>query len=87
MAIEYKGGKCEACGYDRCIEAPEFHHINSSDKDFGISYKGYTRGWKKVKEEVDKCKLLCANCHREIHAELQLPREIVVEKVGEFRKP
>ena len=85
-AIEYKGGKCSICGYDKCVEALEFHHLDSSGKDFGISDKGYTRSWEKVKEELDKCLLVCANCHREIHAGLQLPREIVVEKSGEFRE-
>ena len=39
----------------------------------------------KVREELDKCMLLCANCHREIHAELQLPQETVVATSGEFR--
>ncbi len=69
MAIEYKGGQCQTCGYNRCIDALEFHHNNSSGKDFSISEKGYTRSWTKVKEELDKCVLLCANCHREIHAQ------------------
>jgi 5-methylcytosine-specific restriction endonuclease McrA len=68
MAIEYKGGSCEVCGYDNCSEALEFHHANSSGKDFSISEKGYTRSWLRVKEELDKCMLLCANCHRELHA-------------------
>jgi len=69
MAVEYKGGHCERCGYNRCIEALEFHHANSSGKDFSISDKGYTRSCAKVKEELDKCILLCANCHREVHAQ------------------
>lgn len=86
MAIEYKGGTCQLCGYDRCDEALEFHHPDSSDKDFGISAKGYTRSWTKVKEELDKCILLCANCHREVHAGLQLSRESGIEKSGEFRE-
>jgi hypothetical protein len=68
MAVEYKDGQCEICGYSRCIEALEFHHNNSSGKDFSISERGYTRSWAKVKEELDKCMLLCANCHRELHA-------------------
>ncbi len=86
MAIEYKGGRCQICGYDHCPEAMEFHHLKSNEKDFGISQKGYTRSWVKVKQELDKCIMLCANCHREVHAGvLQLPREIVVEKSGEFR--
>lgn len=68
MAVEYKGGKCTKCGYNKCIAALDFHHKNENEKDFGISYKGYTRSWAKVKAELDKCDLVCANCHREIHA-------------------
>lgn len=70
MAVEYKGGKCSVCGYDRCADALEFHHLDPSQKDFGISSKGYTRSWDKVKEELDKCILVCSNCHREIHSGL-----------------
>ena len=70
MAVEYKGGECEMCGYSRCMEALEFHHKNPSQKDFGISSQGYTRSWKKVQDELDKCVMLCANCHRELHAKL-----------------
>jgi len=87
MAIDYLGGRCSVCGYDRCIEALEFHHLNASEKDFGISSKGYTRSWEVVKQELDKCVILCANCHREVHADmLQLPQETVVEKLGELRE-
>lgn len=70
IAIEYKGGKCSICGYDNCIGALEFHHLNPKQKDFGIGSKGYTRGIETVKKELDKCILVCANCHREIHAGL-----------------
>jgi predicted HNH restriction endonuclease len=85
MAIDHKGGRCQICGYSRCVEALEFHHPDPTKKDFGISKKGYTRSWEKVKQEVHKCILLCANCHREIHAGmLQLPQATVVEKLGEF---
>ena len=51
MALEYKGGQCELCGYNKSAEALEFHHVEPSGKDFSISDKGYTRSWKKVKEE------------------------------------
>ncbi len=74
LALEYKGGKCSVCGYDRCLKALEFHHLESDKKDFGISAKGYTRSWQVIKEELDKCILLCANCHREKHeSNTQLP--------------
>jgi 5-methylcytosine-specific restriction endonuclease McrA len=87
MAVSYKGGCCQICGYRRCIEALEFHHLDPTQKDFGISHRGYTRSWARVKEEVEKCILLCANCHREVHAgTLQLPQVTVVENPGEFRE-
>ena len=86
MAVEYKGGKCSRCGYDRCIEALEFHHLDASQKDFGISQDGYTRSWERVRQELDKCVLVCANCHRELHASTQLLRESGVETAGEFRE-
>ena len=67
-AIAYKGGCCELCGYAKCAEALEFHHLDQYKKDFGISSKGYTRSWVRVKKELDKCAMICANCHRELHA-------------------
>lgn len=67
-AVEYKGSKCEICGYNKCIDALEFHHLDPSKKEFGIGYKGYVHSWEEVKNELDKCICLCANCHRELHA-------------------
>lgn len=63
--IEYKGGKCEICNYDKCYKALEFHHIDPSKKDFDISANSFA--FERMKKEVDKCVLLCANCHRELH--------------------
>lgn len=65
-AIEYKGGKCVVCGYNRSITAMEFHHLDPTQKDFGISSNS-NRAWDKIKEELDKCVLICSNCHREVH--------------------
>jgi len=74
MAIKYKGGRCAICGYKKSLNALEFHHLDSSKKDFGISAKGHTRSWEQVKDELDKCVLLCSNCHREVHDGItQLP--------------
>lgn len=81
-AIEYKGGSCKICGYKKCFDALEFHHQDPFGKDFSISSKGYTRSWERVKSELDKCVLVCANCHREIHAGTQLSRETGIEKAG-----
>src|SRR6266404_3820447 len=66
-AVEYKGGKCYLCGYDRCLDALSFHH-RDEQKDFGIGAKGYTRSWDSVRKELDRCLLMCANCHAEVHA-------------------
>jgi hypothetical protein len=70
-AVEYKGGCCERCGYNKCIQALEFHHIDPTQKDFAIGFKGHTRSFTKVKLEIDKCLLLCANCHREEHSSIR----------------
>jgi 5-methylcytosine-specific restriction endonuclease McrA len=88
MAIEYKGNRCLLCGYNKFAGALELHHINSEKKEFGIGDKGYTRSWEKVKAELDKCVLLCANCHREVGAGIQqLPEEILVENEVNSVKP
>lgn len=67
-AVQYKGGKCELCGYDKCLAALDFHHKNPEEKEFGIATKGMTRSWEKLKKELDKCIMLCSNCHRELHS-------------------
>lgn len=63
--LEYKGGKCQICGYNKCSRALSFHHI-SGKKEFGIS-GAHTRKWESIMEELNKCILVCANCHMEIH--------------------
>ena len=73
-SIEHLGGKCIVCGYSKYEGALEFHHLDDNSKDFGLSSKGMTRSWERIKKELDKCILVCANCHREIHSQkLQLP--------------
>jgi len=67
QCIEYKGGHCEKCGYNKCISALEFHHIDPSQKEFIIStLQRYS--FEHMKKELDKCILVCSNCHREIHS-------------------
>ena len=67
-AIKYKGGQCENCGYNKCYEALDFHHRDKTQKDFCISDRNLTLHWDEIKKELDKCSLLCANCHREEHS-------------------
>ena len=64
-AVAYKGGRCRICGYSRCINAFDFHHPDPIIKDFTISAK--MTAWKAIVRELNKCDLLCANCHREVH--------------------
>ncbi|MGI5826808.1 MAG: hypothetical protein ACOX50_05360 [Patescibacteria group bacterium] len=70
MAIRLKGGRCQICGYNRHVGALEFHHLEEGSKEFGLSTRGLTRSWEKIRAEVEKCILVCANCHREIHGGL-----------------
>lgn len=67
MAVDYGGGQCKICGYNKCARALSFHHRDPEQKDFGISAGGLTRSWEKIQNELDKCILVCANCHMEIH--------------------
>lgn len=66
-AVKYKGAKCQVCGYDRYIGSLSFHHLDPEKKDFSLSTKGLYRSWKRVLKELDKCVLVCNNCHGEIH--------------------
>lgn len=72
--VEYKGGKCEICGYDKCINALDFHHLNPEEKEFALNTANYNKSFDLLKKEVDKCILVCANCHREIHYNLNEER-------------
>ena len=65
--VEHKGGKCEVCGYDKSMWALQFHHLNPEEKDYNLSGGGFTRSLENDIKEVDKCILVCANCHAEIH--------------------
>jgi hypothetical protein len=71
QSIEYKGGKCQLCGYNRCNAALEFHHLDRGKKAFGLSMRGITRSWESIRREIEKCILVCANCHREVEAGLR----------------
>lgn len=64
--VKYLGGKCKKCGYNKHLAALEFHHT-SDNKDFNIG-KSLNRSWSYIKKELDKCELLCSNCHRIEHS-------------------
>lgn len=69
--IDFKTGRCcELCGYSKCIEALEFHHKDPKKKLFKIA-NGWDRSFKVLREEIDKCRILCRNCHAELHYNLK----------------
>ena len=70
-----RGGKCERCGYNACLKALEFHHLDPSQKDFTISNDHFRL--KEAVEESKKCVLICANCHRELHENMWNISEIL----------
>ena len=70
-AIEAFGGKCIVCAYDKCDKALDFHHLDPSKKDFSIGQVTESPvAITKIADELEKCVMLCANCHREYHAGL-----------------
>jgi 5-methylcytosine-specific restriction endonuclease McrA len=74
-AVEYMGGCCVLCGYSRCTRALHFHHLNPHEKDYEVSSKTL---WYDVQKELEKCVLLCANCHSEVHDGM-IDHEILAE--------
>ena len=64
-AVEAFGGECQLCGYSKCLNALEFHHTEG--KLESPSYVIMRWAWERAKQELDKCILVCANCHRELH--------------------
>ena len=65
------GEKCAICGYHKCNTALEFHHLDPVEKEFTLG-ANTNISTEKALEEMQKCVLLCANCHRELHAGLIL---------------
>lgn len=66
-AVQYKGNKCYCCNKKYPYVVYDFHHLDPSQKDFNLGNKTSTVKWDIVKKEIDKCILVCANCHRQIH--------------------
>ena len=69
QCLEYKGSKCVVCGYNKYFGALEFHHLDKTKKEYAISdLKNYN--FETLKKELDKCVILCSNCHAEYHGGL-----------------
>lgn len=67
-AVEYKGGKCLDCGLIDEVCVYDFHHTDPTKKDFAIGKQ--TKAFETMKSELDKCELLCSNCHRKRHLQI-----------------
>lgn len=70
--VEYGGGSCQICGYKKCLSALTFHHLDPTEKEFNISRKHNCSATlsEPIKNELDKCILLCFNCHQEEHEKI-----------------
>ena len=80
LAIKYKGGECQNCGYNKCIAALEFHHRNPEEKSFGIGTP-LSKTWEAIRTELDKCDLLCSNCHREVEFQTSLENKPFIQEL------
>lgn len=65
--LNIKGGKCEICKYNKCPSSLVFHHLDKSKKDFRMAEIRYISDMEIIINELNKCQLLCQNCHQEIH--------------------
>jgi len=55
---------CAVCGYNNCPDALHFDHLEPDQKSMEVS-RMYCHSKERIKEEIKKCRLLCANCHAE----------------------
>lgn len=63
-----RGGKCEYCGYNINLSALEFHHKDPKEKEFQVDIRAFSNhSLEKLEAELNKCELLCSNCHKEFH--------------------
>jgi uncharacterized protein (DUF2249 family) len=74
---------CLKCGESR-NHLLDFHHTDPNQKDFQIS-QGEQYGWKRIKQEIDKCIVLCSNCHRDFHYQ-EKEKGITLKKYLESQK-
>jgi transposase len=64
--VEEAGGRCSICGFSNHPAALQFHHIDPETKEFHLAQYGHSRSIDRVRAEVEKCILLCANCHAQV---------------------
>jgi hypothetical protein len=83
LLVQTLGSKCIKCGYDDCIEALDFHHLDPTKKEFTISNSAnQTRTLEQDLEEIKKCVLLCCRCHKEVHYYLRQGINVLENSAG-----
>jgi hypothetical protein len=70
ILVEEAGGRCLICGYDRYVGGLAFHHLDRATKVTGLAQRGRALAIATLREEAEKCVLLCHNCHAEVEAGL-----------------
>lgn len=68
LKTQLGNGKCKLCGYNRCLDALDFHHIDENNKIDNVSTLLHTTSFEVALNEAKKCILICSNCHRELHS-------------------
>jgi hypothetical protein len=77
VLVDAMGGGCRVCGYNKCLSALDFHHVDRSTKEVTVSSLMVKKGWKNLVLEARKCVLVCCRCHREIHHDLLCAPELL----------
>ena len=68
--VDIKGSKCRKCNYDKCYRALTFHHRDPAQKSFALDIRNMaSKSWEVLVAEINKCDLVCMNCHAEIEDE------------------
>jgi hypothetical protein len=76
LLVDCLGGQCAKCGYDLCLQALDFHHLDPNEKDFTISQK--IESLDRCVQEIQKCVCLCCRCHQELHYDLWSLTDITI---------
>ena len=92
--LEYSGGKCIKCGYNKCPASLVFHHRNRDEKSFSIGnaskkVNSISELDNRISDEIDKCDLLCQNCHCVEHSDIELfkkYKDIIYDKINDYKE-
>lgn len=81
--VDTFGGKCILCGYNKCRQALQFHHVFPETKSFGIADDGITHSFEKKLQEATKCILICGNCHVEVENKIAFIPDVILKEMRE----